>query len=593
MSSTAAAAATTTSWQYVDMSGQLQGPFTSSMMRAWHVAGCFPKGFEVSPIGEDKWRPIETVREICFDNEVNVSAVSAVPAKGGEDQAIAIDDLFAGLSLEAKKSSSSSSSSKTKKSTKKSTNQDAASEAGRQAWHSFQSKQRPKPRSCETSGTEKDESDEANGPGANTRVPLSFKLAATTGGNRSRSGRKKQHATSHGVASAAALSSVACTASTANGSLPSSAANAPEASSSSLPSSSSLTTPRRRKRLLYAVVDTSSWIDEAFNLSLPAKNHRPHRHQQQRQRLQGGPSERQQPAIDERAFLQGLATTEVKIVLPVQVVRELDGLKDQREKGGQASGGSGKSHAQQPPPPPPPQQQPPPLSDTAVRARRVIAVLRDAQRMGGAASSFIVPEIGGAGGGEPSTRDDSFSSSSSSSSRNEGMAADRRILACALRMRSRLRASGEYGDGGGGGGGAPEKNNGAGFSGSAGPRPPPPRTEVVLVTSDVNLQLLAGIGGGDDDDGGGGETAPTIPLPPPPAPSALALSPATALATQQSEPLRAMAMGELRRELAEREEVWRRAYRKDFAERAIDSAVLMSSSSNAAQDWEQNQNLTA
>ena len=54
-----------------------------------------------------------------------------------------------------------------------------------------------------------------------------------------------------------------------------------------------------------------------------------------------------------------------------------------------------------------------------------------------------------------------------------------------------------------------------------------------------------------------------------------------------------MAMGELRRELAEREEVWRRAYRKDFAERAIDSAVLMSSSSNAAQDWEQNQDRTA
>ena len=78
--------------------------------------------------------------------------------------------------------------------------------------------------------------------------------------------------------------------------------------------------------MLYAIVDTNTWLQTALHLTIknPNATHRLHHHSP-------GQEEEEEWVINPAAFLQGLATTEVKIVLPAQVVRELDGLKEGRQ----------------------------------------------------------------------------------------------------------------------------------------------------------------------------------------------------------------------------------------------------------------------
>ena len=208
-----------------------------------------------------------------------------------------------------------------------------------------------------------------------------------------------------------------------------------------------------KKRLLFAVVDTNTWIDEALHLC------------SQRTEREGKEEVRKDVVgISKDAFLQGLATTEVKIVVPSQVVRELDGLKTQKElEHGHNRIGMVAS-----------------VSETAMRARRVIAALRQAAKLGvytpcrhskegsvglwsdnTPCSPFIVTEA--------PDRDEREQRHSSP----ELMKADARILACALDMRARLQRQAVEASG---------KPPSAGVA-----------CDVVLVTQDVNLQLLAAV----------------------------------------------------------------------------------------------------
>ena len=209
------------------------------------------------------------------------------------------------------------------------------------------------------------------------------------------------------------------------------------------------------------------------------------------------------------AFLQCFATTEVKIVVPSQVVRELDGLKTQKESE-QGHNRIGMVAS---------------VSETAMRARRVIAALRQAAKLGvytpcrhsgktewsvglwsdnTPCAPFIVMETP-----DRDERERQYSS-------QELMKADSRILACALDMRARLQWQ------------AVEASGKPPSEGIA--------CEVVLVTQDVNLQLLAAV-------------------------------------ASKGVPMRALSMTELRHELEERETVWRRAYSQQLARCAVAAAV--------------------
>jgi len=94
------------------------------------------------------------------------------------------------------------------------------------------------------------------------------------------------------------------------------------------------------KRLLYAVIDTNTWIDEAYRLTMkapttPANQHHHENKENDKERdcveqKVDGEGEHAW-VINPSAFLQGLVITEVKIVLPSQVVHELDGLKEHRQ----------------------------------------------------------------------------------------------------------------------------------------------------------------------------------------------------------------------------------------------------------------------
>ena len=546
------------SWSYVDPSGTSQGPFDTATMRAWVEAGYFPADLMVVENGGEP-RGLQSIQELSGSSRPSQEDAVAVPEKS--EGSSVIDELFAGLSLgeEAKKKKGAG-------------RKKGSSEAGRVAWQAFSTKQQggatqSSERGTSGGGGEKGEEGQgqgggrtANGAGTGlverpenaARIPLSFKLSK--GGSK---GLRKGGKTKHRAA----------------------ATTVTTASVSVVPATTEEPCRRRRRRLLYAVVDTSTWIDEAF-------------------RLTSGP--------DQCGFLQGLATTEVKIVLPSQVVRELDGLKDQKQpppalqqeqqslpqppRPASTSGGGGhqkqkqKRHQKQKQTQKQKEHQPPPLqhqhqhqlSDTAIRARRAIAALRDAQRCGqeippssvststaAPISPFIVPEMGWAAGPAP-----------------EGeMAADRRILACALRLRSKL---GE------------REGSAATAAGGDPPSPLPPHAEVVLVTSDINLQLLAGIGGssgdGDGPRGDGGGDTVAVAAPPKAAaindsgPSSAASDrpnanplPSASAASASPEPLRAVSMSELRKELDDREAAWKRAYRDGYAQSAIEGALRMAS----------------
>ena len=171
-----------------------------------------------------------------------------------------------------------------------------------------------------------------------------------------------------------------------------------------------------KKRLLFAVVDTSTWIDEALHLC-------------SERTVREGREEASVVGICKDAFLQCFATTEVKIVVPSQVVRELDGLKTQKESE-QGHNRIGMVAS---------------VSETAMRARRVIAALRQAAKLGvytpcrhsgktewsvglwsdnTPCAPFIVMETP-----DRDERERQYSS-------QELMKADSRILACALDMRA-------------------------------------------------------------------------------------------------------------------------------------------------------------
>ena len=94
------------------------------------------------------------------------------------------------------------------------------------------------------------------------------------------------------------------------------------------------------KRLLYAVIDTNTWIDEAYRLTMkaPTTPANQHHHENKENNKERDCVEQKVDGegehawvINPSAFLQGLVTTEVKIVLPSQVVHELDGLKEHRQ----------------------------------------------------------------------------------------------------------------------------------------------------------------------------------------------------------------------------------------------------------------------
>jgi hypothetical protein len=94
------------------------------------------------------------------------------------------------------------------------------------------------------------------------------------------------------------------------------------------------------KRLLYAVIDTNTWIDEAYRLTMkaPTTPANQHHHENKENNKERDCVEQKVDGegehawvINPSAFLQGLVITEVKIVLPSQVVHELDGLKEHRQ----------------------------------------------------------------------------------------------------------------------------------------------------------------------------------------------------------------------------------------------------------------------
>ena len=276
--------------------------------------------------------------------------------------------------------------------------------------------------------------------------------------------------------------------------------------------------PNTERHQRYLVVDTNAWIDEAFNLTVRRSNYDNEK----------GTTDFE---LNESIFFQGLATTDVKFVLPDQVIHELDGLKDQEETDPAKRESTRKRKRE---------SELRVLTDTAVRARRVIAALRDAQlrsngryRFGG---NFILAEPKG---GKPTVLSSQGKrkgvSKASSRHYSAGMEADRRLINCALNLRRHLKMCVKS---------SPEDNNYLGGD----DQDLPPKLEVVLITSDKNMQLFAGLRGED------------------------------------REPLKAMTMSEFRHEIAEREAVWQRAYRKEKGKRAIEELKALCMSTPAAKN---------
>ena len=490
------------SWCYRDLQRKQQGPFPTSQMQLWWKNGYFPPNTVVFPEGTtevEAGNPISSVGIICGNADAE-----------NQDEDTSISSLLKGLSIEDGKSAANTNI-KFREKGKKSRGKTAKTEAGRVAWQAFQSKQMKQPTRVEAkkegqevtmvSSTSETSAFANRVPPTDnivsTKIPLSFKL-------RSKPKKSKQPR-----APAKAASSDGSNPSEGSGS--SASVARPPAPPAPLNQRTQNQPRHSRRHQRYLVVDTSSWIDEAFNLT----TRRTHR--------EGNEDKSSEFELNKKAFFQGLATTDVKIVLPDQVIRELDGLKDRAEtnplgtaafdstaRRGQLGTGGGAQRI---------------LSDTAVRARRAIAALRDAQRCSSSrsqhgdsvAGAFIVAEAGKA----------------SRCDHHIGMEADQRILDCATKLRRRLKASANE-----------EGPHGDHFG--ADNQVSPPRLEVVLITSDVNLQLLAGLGGED------------------------------------REPLRALSMSEFKKEIYEREAAWQRAYRSDAAGRAIEAALCMSAPAAAA-----------
>ena len=52
-------------WHYVDLSGTVQGPFATSDMTTWLIAGSFPPGLSVRRVGSHTFVPIEQ-SQLCL-----------------------------------------------------------------------------------------------------------------------------------------------------------------------------------------------------------------------------------------------------------------------------------------------------------------------------------------------------------------------------------------------------------------------------------------------------------------------------------------------------------------------------------------------
>ena len=445
----------TASWHYMDNAGQLQGPFSTECMLSWAHQGWFPHTTLVFADADGQgggWR-IDEVKELwgrqqqevpakvlAGNSDIKTTVLKEIQtldnsccdqaqqknAREADGEEMLLENLSA-LSLDGT----------TRRGNKRvparaKSNTLTRAQAGKEAWQNFQKRQ-------SSGGGE----GEGGGEMAHQphRPPVSFKLL---GGERCKASRnpdvlqrESSRPNKHLSAAAGALHAV------------STDQARPDAPFDGADQDVLVC----KKRLLFAVVDTNTWIDEALHLC------------SQRTEREGKEEVRKDVVgISKDAFLQGLATTEVKIVVPSQVVRELDGLKTQKElEHGHNRIGMVAS-----------------VSETAMRARRVIAALRQAAKLGvytpcrhskegsvglwsdnTPCSPFIVTEA--------PDRDEREQRHSSP----ELMKADARILACALDMRARLQRQAVEASG---------KPPSAGVA-----------CDVVLVTQDVNLQLLAAV----------------------------------------------------------------------------------------------------
>jgi rRNA maturation endonuclease Nob1 len=484
----------TASWHYMDNAGQLQGPFSTECMLSWAHQGWFPHTTLVFAEADEQgagrridavpelWPPQQEVpsKVLAGNSDIMTTVLKEIQTWGNscnpreaDGEEMLLENLSA-LSLDGT----------TRRGNKRvparaKSNTLTRAQAGKEAWQNFQ-------KTHSSGGGEGEVGEMAHQP---HRPPVSFKIL---GGERCKASRspdvlprESSRPNKHLSAASGAKNAVSTDQAPFHGADPDVLVC--------------------KKRLLYAIVDTNTWIDEALHLCSKSPGRE-------------GKEEVSMVGISKDAFLQGLATTEVKIVVPSQVVRELDGLKSQKElEHGHNRIGMVAS-----------------VSETAMRARRVIAALRQAAKLGVYTPSRHSEQREGSVGlwsdntpcapfivMEAPDRDERERRHSS----QELMKADSRILACALDMRARLQRQ------------AAEVSGKPPSAGVA--------CDVVLVTQDVNLQLLAAV-------------------------------------ASEGVPMRALSMTELRQELQERETVWRRAYSQQLARCAVAAAVCARSTFSLA-----------
>lgn len=295
----------TSLWQYVDTAGQVQGPFTTNIMTAWASAGWFHEGTLVFEGDSDTSRPIFSIAELWEGKAALQETLHAKQTTteccGADDSDLAegltgaLSQMNLGRSAHTIVKPPTTTKVKTTKTVlenkvnpyESKLNALRGAQAGQVAWQTFQ-------KASNHGGSEEIKGVADTVGEKMRRAPVSFKLGLVGGKDKKKKekGEKEKNAPTSASPTDTAVSTTAA----AEGRTETNA-------------------PVCKKRQLFAVVDTNTWIDEAFYLT----TRKPASQQQQQQ---------EKSDINREAFLQGLETTDVKIVLPSQVVRELDGLKE-------------------------------------------------------------------------------------------------------------------------------------------------------------------------------------------------------------------------------------------------------------------------
>ena len=288
-------------WHYIDNAGRMQGPFATECMASWTREGWFPGTTTVFSSGDlaaqRAGRPITAVPELwaaaghAVHAEAGLNAASAGDSCAKEE---ALAEDLSTLSLDEGQGTATCGKKRVPAAVANKINALKGAQAGQRAWQSFQSKH----------------SQGAGGSGTAvldpTRAPVSFTLS----GERGKASRSPTDARRSTSAAAAA------------GEKPQNAR--PDARRDGGEHCDHDGVLQCRKRLLFAVVDTNTWIDEALVLS-SKRTEMTQEGAEGKDAMSQVSTSRESVRINKDAFLQGLATTEVKIVVPSQVVRELDG----------------------------------------------------------------------------------------------------------------------------------------------------------------------------------------------------------------------------------------------------------------------------